>query len=746
MATLWALTILYTWSVLYVSRPESGYSTLWEGVVAKVLYGGAALIVLIRATRFRRQRAGQLALGLGLTSNAFADLWYTFYEQNLDPIPFPGYSDVPYLLTYAGLAAGVVLIFQAQQRRNTAMILDGLIVALGSAAAAAPFVFQPALAVSGSPAQAAVGLAYPLLDLLIMILLVASVASNGHRPSPSALWLAAGVLAFGGGDIAYLTAVEAETYLPGTLMDVTWIVGVMCLATAAWSRTAVRGGSGGDTHMSLSLLPVIGATIALVVPTMQIFLHVPPIAIVLAVLTVTVVLIRLAFSLRDVRRLLVVSRQARTDELTALPNRRGFFELLDRCLLERSGLAVLLFDLDGFKEINDSLGHAAGDELLQRLSTRVSNRMPAGTHFARLGGDEFAAILPVGNETAAFEVATALAGWFREPVAVEGVPVRVGASCGVALAPLHGTARSDLLRAADVAMYQAKRTLTGGVIVYQTDADPHDRDRLQLLEEFRVALDAQEFVLHYQPLISFADGSVSGVEALVRWAHPTHGLLAPLSFIPLAERAGLLPRLTRIVVEQAVAFASTFGTADGDLAVSVNISVQDLLDEALHHAVTSALQRHGVDGRRLTLEITEDALVRDPERARRLLRPLRVLGVRVAVDDFGTGYQSLGQLLALDIDEVKLDRSLVADVADNPRSQAVVRAMASLTRSLGLDLVAEGIETREALQQLRELGCTIAQGFFLARPLPGNDLHAEIERLIADDPMGHRVTSGGPAR
>jgi EAL domain-containing protein (putative c-di-GMP-specific phosphodiesterase class I) len=295
-------------------------------------------------------------------------------------------------------------------------------------------------------------------------------------------------------------------------------------------------------------------------------------------------------------------------------------------------------------------------------------------------------------------------------------------------------------------MYQAKRTRTGGVVVYQSDRDPHDRDRLLLIEEFRDALRSRRFVLHYQPLVSFDDGSVTGVEALVRWPHPTQGLLPPLSFIPLAERAGLLPRLTRIVIEEAVMFAASVGAEHGALSVSVNVSAQDLLDDALPEVVTAALAAHGLDGRRLTLEITEDALVREPERARRLLDPLRALGIRVSVDDFGTGYQSLGQLLALDIDEVKLDRSLVEDVAANPRSQAVVRAMASLTQSLGLHLVAEGIETQAALEQLRELGCTTAQGFLLARPVPGPQLAAELRRLNAERRAAPSGSGSGSAR
>ena len=319
------------------------------------------------------------------------------------------------------------------------------------------------------------------------------------------------------------------------------------------------------------------------------------------------------------------------------------------------------------------------------------------------------------------------------------------------MSPAHGNTRSDLLRAADVAMYQAKRHRPGAPLAYRSETDPYDRDRLQLIEEFRTALDLRQFELHYQPIISLLEGRVTGFEALVRWHHPTQGLLGPLMFLPLAEHAGLLPRLTRIVLDEATAFAASLTGADRGLTVSVNVSPQDLLDDSLPGVILTTLKTHRLDPGRLVLEITENALVREPERARRLLAPLREAGVKIAVDDFGTGYQSLGQLIALDIDQVKLDRSLVADVADSPKSQAVVQAMATLTRALGLGLIAEGIETTEALQQLRTLGCTCAQGYLFARPTTGADFSQVVARAndayrtATFERTGERPTSAVPA-
>ena len=453
---LWLLTALYGWSVVAIARPESGYLTMWEGWVSNLIYVGAPLVILFRVvTTSDRTPWGHLALSLGLFSNAVGGFIFTFHDQNLDPIPFPGTSDVFYLLTYVGLVIGVIQLVHRSHSSSGTVRTDGLIMALGVIAVASIFTLQPALAVSGDVLPSAVGLAYPMLDLVVLVLLAAGFAARGHRPTASMVALAAGILAFSGGDIVYLSKVGDNSYVPGTLLDVTWLVGVMCMSSAAWIPS--RAPDVVTSKRNLQFLPVAGAVSALVVPALQIVTDIPPVAIALAVVTISLVLIRLGLSLRDVNRLLAVSREARTDELTALPNRRGFFEALDDLLGASDHVAVLLFDLDGFKAVNDTYGHAAGDELLQVLASRLRNRLPDVALVARLGGDEFAAVLPTNRATAAVLVANEMIGWMSEPVTIAGVEVAVGASCGVALAPGHGTTRNELLRHADVAMYASKR-------------------------------------------------------------------------------------------------------------------------------------------------------------------------------------------------------------------------------------------------------------------------------------------------
>jgi diguanylate cyclase (GGDEF)-like protein len=732
LGLLWAGAAAFGWSVFAVDRGDAEYHSLWDGWVANGIYVGTGLAVLLRAATTAGRRRGAVLVGAGLLVSSTGDLLYLFHDQNLDPIPFPAPSDVGWLLSYPILIAGLVMLVGGGRRAPAGIRIDGLIVATAAAAAAAPFVLEPTLVVSGTPLAAATGLAYPLLDMLMLVLLVATVVAHRVRVTGQQAWLAAAVVTWAGGDILFLKATAEGTYVLGTPLDLTWIAGSVCFATAVWCTPApgapsqsTRSGTG----RGLTLLPVVGATVALVVPALQVFTDVPSSATALAVLAIAAVLVRLLVTLREERRLLSSHQMARTDDLTGIPNRRGFLEELERwCGRDGTSFAVLLFDLDRFKEINDTLGHAAGDHLLRSVSGRAASEAGTSTFFARLGGDEFAALVPAQSDEEAMAAAERFNRAFQQPVMLDGVPVRVGSSCGVARAPAHGGSRGELLRAADVAMYKAKRERHGRAVVYDEESDPHRRDRLELVEELRHALRAGAFEPHYQPLLSLGSGRVVAVEALARWRHPERGLLAPAVFLPLLEQAGLLPLLTRVMVDRAVADAAC---AAGDWNVSVNVTAQDLMDDALCDVIQEALDFYGLPARRLTLEITEDAVVRDADRARRLLAPLRAMGVRVAVDDFGTGYQSLAQLLALDIDEVKLDRSIISEVVDDIRSQAVVRAMASLARSLGIVLVAEGVEDEDALACLGELGCTVAQGFVLAYPVAARDLDPLVVRLEA---------------
>ena len=420
--------------------------------------------------------------------------------------------------------------------------------------------------------------------------------------------------------------------------------------------------------------------------------------------------------------------QAQHDTLTGLPNRTALYRRVRRATARvrvRGGtVGLLLIDLDRFKEVNDTLGHDHGDRLLRDVAERLRGALRRGDTLARLGGDEFAVLLRgLPDRGAAVELALRLTGALERPFVVRGVTVQLGASVGVALCPDHGTDVTTLVQRADVAMYEAKRE-HASVRVYDAARDPYSPDRLQRLGELRHALEADELVLHYQPKVAVEDGSVTGVEALVRWEHPQHGLLAPAEFLPLAERTGLMGDLTRWVIDAALRQARAWQDDGIEVPIAINLAAANILDAALPDVVAERLAHWEVPGERLTCELSEHTVMADPRRAHEVLRRLRELGVRLSLDDFGTGHSSLAYLKRLPLDEVKIDRAFVAGIVGDLNDMLIVRSTIDLARSLGLEVVAEGVEGADVLDSLRALHCHEAQGFHLSHPLPPAALEA----------------------
>jgi diguanylate cyclase (GGDEF)-like protein len=414
--------------------------------------------------------------------------------------------------------------------------------------------------------------------------------------------------------------------------------------------------------------------------------------------------------------------QALHDGLTDLPNRTYLYRRVERAIGGHA--ALLLIDLDRFKEVNDTLGHDHGDELLMEVAGRLRGALRRGDVLARLGGDEFAVLLgDVPDRSVVVELAGRLRDALRRPFALRGVAVELEASIGAALSPEHGTDVNTLVQRADVAMYEAKRH-RAGISIYSPDRDPYSADRLALLAELRRALDGDELVLHYQPKVAVDGGELTGVEALVRWQHPERGLLGPGEFVPLAERTGTAADLTRWVLDAALAQCRAWRDAGLDISVAINLAAANIVDTALPDAVAAALARHGVPGDRLECEISEDTVMADPVRAMEVLGRLRELGLRLSLDDFGTGHSSLAYLKRLPLDEVKIDRSFVLGMTEDENDAVIVRSTIDLARNLGLDVVAEGVENEAILRGLGALRCDIAQGFHLSRPLPAAELEA----------------------
>ena len=436
-----------------------------------------------------------------------------------------------------------------------------------------------------------------------------------------------------------------------------------------------------------------------------------------------------------------ILRLAYEDGLTGLPNRAMFNEQLNQAVRTakraEAPLAVLLFDMDRFKTINDTLGHPVGDQALREVGARVRKALRDSDIVARLGGDEFAVLLATGGaEHAPRVVAQKILKALEAPLVIDGQPMDITASIGIARFPEHGEDAASLLRAADVAMYEAKRSKTGAAL-YDPSHDERRQEFLTLLGELRHAVEAGELVLHYQPKMSFAEGRVTAVEALVRWRHPQRGFVEPAAFIPFAEQTGYIGAITRWVLGRAIAQCGVWHRSGLRLRMSVNVSARDLQQEdMLVNMVSAALAEAQLPAGMLCLEITESALMEDPRSAQSTLRKLRELGVATSIDDYGTGYSSLAYIKQLAVTELKIDRTFVSGMEADPSNAAIVRSTIELGHNLGLTVVAEGVETDHELVELRRFGCDAAQGYYFARPMPAEALEkwlgAARERAVGE--------------
>jgi diguanylate cyclase (GGDEF)-like protein len=465
------------------------------------------------------------------------------------------------------------------------------------------------------------------------------------------------------------------------------------------------------------MMPLFCSATAMTLLLLDHWTRASALAVALAGAALATVTVRSVLSFRELRLLALTRREALTDELTGLANRRALLrELASVCESDAPGAALLLCDLDGFKEFNDTLGHEAGDELLREAAERIARAVGRSGRAARLGGDEFAVLVTGAGAAEALALAARLRGELAAPLPVAGIEVRVDASIGVALLPEHSPHAAGLLRRADVAMYEAKGQRTG-VELYDATRDLHSRERLVLATELRAAVEAGNLEVHFQPKVEVGTGRVVGAEALVRWPHPERGLLYPDAFLPAAEQAGLMRTLTLVVLDRALAACGRWTAAGRELGVAVNLSASNLLDASLPDEVAARLHAHGVAPHQLTLEVTEGVILANPRRSGEVLAAVRALGVAVSLDDFGTGHSSLSHVKRLPVDELKIDRTFVIDLTADPTDRAIVASIVRLAHSLGLTVTAEGVEDEAALQVLRGEGCDLAQGWLFSRPL-----------------------------
>jgi diguanylate cyclase (GGDEF)-like protein len=720
--------------VAYVVLLALPFDLFFDGFRSGVIGDGSlvvsAVIVALRGVRRPADRGWSWTIAAGLGAYAVGDILYDWWVSRLDPMPSPSVSDLCYLAMYPFTAVGLLLGARAGNRKvGRGLLLDGLVTFLGAAALTGA-VIAPVVAdtVRGDNdvVHVLVAAAFPVGDATLVAMVVGVLVLRGGRPGLYG-WIGTGLVLFAVGDTLYTYQVATTAYALGTPLDAVWPVAMALVAVGAW-RPHRRSDVRVDSPWMLAA-PLASVLVAIGVLVFASTRPMPLPVVLVAAATLIAATGRIVDGFLAVVDITRVRQEARTDELTGLGNRRLLYETVESGL---TGLGptefmyLLLIDLDRFKEVNDSLGHAIGDDVLLTVGSRLRTTITPGDVLVRLGGDEFALLMP--GRDAGFDVlacAQRIATVVSAPISVAGLSLQVEPSIGIACAPTDSIDRTDLMRHADVAMYDAKVNHTGHAR-YDPDRDDNSRERLQLIAELRevLAVDPHQLVVYYQPKCSLV-GRVVGAEALVRWQHPTRGLVGPDRFVPTAENNSLMPALTRHVLHTALAQVRQWRYTDPTASVSVNLSVTSLLDEDLVDHMSSALADAGVPADALVLEITETMIMIDPERSNRTLNALSALGIKLSIDDYGTGQCSLAYLRDLPVQELKLDRSFVQHIVTKDRDAAIVRSTIELAHSLGLVLVAEGVEDLESAELLRSMGCDVAQGYYFGRPQPAAPTLAE---------------------
>jgi diguanylate cyclase (GGDEF)-like protein len=722
-----------------VASSVSQYGSLVLALFAVVCCGLAA------KSAAGRQRKAWIAMAAGLTGWAIGAALWIYYEAIAHEPPFPSLADAGYLMFPIGAAVAMALLPVGYSGHSRARLaLDGLIVVGALFEISWVLVLRSIFESDAtSPSAVVLALAYPVSDIAIVTVAVLVLARARTGGRVTLAMLTAGVVAMAVSDSAFAYLTAHNDYGSGHVIDIGWAVAFLTFGMAALISRRVP-----DTEVEISQVPSkVSMWLPYVPVAIAAFVCVPayfptpglgPIF-VSSTLLMSAVMVRQYMVVRQNQRLLtMVADQALRDTLTGLANRDLFNDRLMHAVQvhehDKQSVAVLSMDLDDFKLVNDSLGHPAGDALLIQAAERLQGCVRTSDTVARVGGDEFAVLmegLPELSRLVAHRVVAA----FEEPFVIDGQQLLMRPSVGLAVA---SSANPDLsadllLKQADVAMYSAKRSKSGGLHTFTPDmavADPRElelatdaRDGVEpgaavrLLGELRHAIDHGDLSVFYQPKFDLRTGDVVGVEALVRWPHPTRGLLGPAHFLPLVRKRGLMRAVTDLVLTQALDDAAEWHAMGIGVPIAVNVFAPSLGDLDLPTHIASALSSRDLSPEDLTIEITEDFLLDNIDRTRSVLERLRQRGIRIAIDDFGSGYSALWYLRELAIDEVKLDRHFIAPIQVDPRAAAVVRAVVDLAHVLGVTTVAEGVENVETARRLREFGCEVAQGYYYSPPV-----------------------------
>lgn len=636
-----------------------------------------------------------------------------------EPTSFPSPGEFLFLSSYIGFAAFVVLDAGHRRGGTATAWLDALIVCGSGGALAAVLLLTPftrSFPEGGVTLLAA--LIYPVLDLCLALVVVGQWALASRSLSRRAIALIAGFVVMAVADSSLVLKLSTGPYNFTMTLIVLWGSALLLITGAACTLrqpTATLGRRLPEWFLVASFLLAVLLLVARPEGAMGYAVAIP------AVMTLLATSARLTIALRDSRAAAEAFRLAVTDDLTGLPNRRAIFRELDTRLHTDRPLALLLLDLDGFKEVNDTLGHSAGDTLLELVALRVRESLPPNVMLARVGGDEFAVVYDTEDPIQLLEYAQAIRQTLLARARIDGLDLAMDASMGITVREPGDTEAADLLRRADVAMYESKSNRAGAQL-YNVERDEFSRQRLQMGDELRRALNKGQIKAWYQPKVDSATQQLVGVEALVRWEHPDRGMVLPMLFLPVARRAGLMQQLSEVVVTQAISDAARWRRSGLHLNVSINIAPPELLSGGLMPFIYKALSRTSVPRDDITIEVTEDTFIADPERARELLLDIRRHGLRTSIDDYGTGFSSLSYLRDLPLSELKMDRSFVASVHSDPRSRLIVASTISMAHALDVRVVAEGVESEEVAAEVTALGVDLLQGYYIAPPMRAEDV------------------------
>ena len=707
-------------------------------LVAALVAGAACLV----AGRRTAARAGWGLLGAACLAWAAGEAVWTYYDVVLGVVvPFPSVADIGFLAAVP-LAAGGLVLFPAGAARAASLrrLLDSAVIAGAVFFASWSLVLRPVFDQhQGGPLKETISLAYPAGDVVLVSLVVILATRPGVQGRASLGLVMAGFVAISLADSSFTYLTEVNSFGIGNGLDTGWIAGFLAIALGATRAvlypTEPRRRGAPVTYWTV-LGPYVPLAVALAVFVWRVVAG-PPLGLI-SLMTCTGIVVLLSarqvlvlfdnialnmeLEARIEERTAQLRHQAFHDGLTGLANRDLFNEILAGAVRRRgrSGVAltVIFVDLDGFKKVNDLYGHRIGDRVLQEVARRLRGTLREADTIARLGGDEFAVLVEGDPATAdPARVATRLLQAFDSAMKVGELRVTVRASVGVVTDGPQSRSAEELLRDADLAMYAAKVKQIHGFEIYAPEMHSAVLDRMRMEADLRNGLENQEFVLHYQPIVALSSSAIEGVEALIRWNHPTRGMIAPAEFIPVAESSGLIVPIGAWVLRQACADVASWGSR-GDIRVSVNLSPAQFVDPDLVDVVCQALEASGLAPSRLTLEVTESVVIDGVAHAVDVLEHLRALGIRVAIDDFGTGYSALSSLRELPVDTLKIDRSFVVGVDRGGPRADITRRILELAGDFHLHTVAEGVEERGQLEALEDLGCDSVQGFYFYRPLP----------------------------